>query len=491
MKNLYLTTAIALISSPALADITPEELWQSWQDTVASFGMTLSAGQKVREGNVLVLQDVTADFDFGFITMEQIIKTMRLEALPNGSVSVSYDSDYTGSTHFSIAGGFTNDITFTGQFERSQGLVIGTVEDYTYNFSIGLMHQVGKANMLIDDRANTRMSVVTDMNDISGQMHMVQASAGLNLTYTFSMGEFSNTQNALSPGGNGREEMKQVQRMRSPGFSGEVEAFIPQVDAPSDLRIKAVLALRSSSMSQQVTSPRINMDMEIEGGPGTFTFLIDDQNYGLTIDRQDAGFSLTSSQFGPLPFSAQIESSHLAVTLPYQPSDTPQDASFALGLSGVTVSDSIWALFDPQNTLSRAPADFAIDASASIGLLLDWTNIEAAKAWQGPPATLHQVTLQDFLVGFENARVTGQGAVDFSNEGSEPMPNAGALNFTLEGVPALLEKLGGLPMVDAQIIAGAQGMLGMFTSAGAGDTLTSTIEFGEGGAVTVNGQRVN
>ncbi|MBL1436755.1 MAG: DUF2125 domain-containing protein [Rhodobacteraceae bacterium] len=490
MKNLYLTTALALIASPTLADITPEELWQSWLE-IGEMGMTLSTGQQERQGNVLVLQDVKYELDFALFNFAQTFAEMRLEALPDGSVSVTYDSNFTGSVSFSIAGGYSQSTTFIGQIENGSGLAVGSADDYIYEFSIGLMHQTSTGNMgVTGDDVNTSMTSIMDIKDMTGQMHITRDIAGLNLTYTVNMGELSNIQNALTTPAHGQAEIKQVLRMQTLGLTGEVVAFIPYSGALEGLSVSAVTGVQSSSISQKITSARVNMDMEIEQGPGTFTFLFDDQNFGLTINRQNASFTVASSQFGPQPYSAQIANSHFALTLPHHPSDTPQNASIALSFGGVTVSDSIWAFADPENTLSRTPADFEIAADFNATLLLDWANIEAVKAWEGMPAILHNITLESFLVGFENARIEGEGTVDFSTETDVPEPNGGTLSFTLTGIPALLEKLGGLPLVGPATIAQANGMLGMFTSAGEGGALVSEVEFGEGGFISVNGLQV-
>ena len=43
----------------AWADVTPEEVWQNWQDTSAAMGQTVVAGSVAREGDTLKIGAVT------------------------------------------------------------------------------------------------------------------------------------------------------------------------------------------------------------------------------------------------------------------------------------------------------------------------------------------------------------------------------------------------------------------------------------------------
>jgi hypothetical protein len=454
-------------------------------------------GQQERQGNVLVLRDVKTSFELGFFSFSQTFDSMQLEAMPDGTVSVSYAPDMTMDFAITPPNGPAMQGSFPGTMASAHGVATGTADDYVFDFTAGELHQTGQfsAGTPGIDAGETTFDSL--MKDLTSQIHVVNTDAGLNLDYTFAVGDVTNSQTTLVPGANGQSDSKQSQHSHSNGYTGNVALFLPPRGQssggsliPEGLTLDARIEVAHSTSEQHMKSPALNMDLATDEGASTLSLKIDGQNIALGADSQDGTITVASSKFGPQPYSVTIADAGIALSLPYRPGDTPQDADFALNFNGITANDAVWALFDPENTLSRAPADFAIATSFNAQLLLDWTNTEAVKAWQGPPAILHRITLQDFLVGFENARVTGAGAVDFSTAAPVPMPNGGTLDFTFEGIPALLDKLGGLPLVDPGLIAGAQGMLGVFTSAGEGDTLTSEITFGEGGTVTVNGQRM-
>jgi len=498
MKKLYLTTAISLLVSPALAQITPEELWESWQNTTAQVGASLAAGTMERQGNVLVLRDVKTSVDLGYFSFEQSISNMRLEALENGSVSVSYDSDFSGNGRLSLPGTPSPTIALTGNFETTQGVVTGTADDYVYTFSIGSMRMSGVNTFDGEGFAGTSNTTENETTDLQGLIRFTSTDAGMNMSYAFTIAAVESSQNATTQTASNEPLMKQSQQATIEGYEGEISIFIPakMVGAengsliPEGLTLDARVGIQNFDFTQKTTSPNFNMNMEMEQGPGEFAFSIDEKTIDLSSDFQNLRIMVSIPQLGPQSYSTEISEVAFALSLPFRPSETRQDVSYALRLGGISANDAIWALADPENTLSRAPADFAIDVRSEVTLRLDWTNIEAVKAWEGVPAFMHSIKLQEFFVAFENARIEGEGMVGISNFTPVPTPNSGALSFTLTGIPALLEKLGGLPLVDPGLIAGAQGLLGVFTKAGEGDTLISQFEFDEGGQVSINGQQV-
>ncbi len=498
MKHLYLTTALALVASPTLADITPEELWQSWQETNSHFGMGLSAASQTREGAVLVLQDVASTINFGFFEVEQVFAQMRLEALNDGSVSVSYNTSMTATLSIDLPDTPSPNVTMTGQFEGTEGIVTGTANDYIYDFIIARTQIDGTVTMGEESGVQSTSSSSAISTGLNGRIHYASSEAGINVAYTFSLESVNNAQDTSNTIGGEAGNFKQSQRTVAEGYSGEVSFFSPTANPdtisgsllPEGFTLNADLSIEHVNVRQKTASPYFNSDVEVDQQNADISVTVDGQNIGFSTRGQETYISVALPELGPQPYRTDFANASFALSLPYRPSDTPQNAQFALSLGGVRVSENIWALADPENTLSRAPADFAISTQLSTTLLLDWTNIEAVKAWEGAPALLHKAVLESFAVGFENAKLEGEGAVDFSNETDVPMPNGGALSFTLTGIPALLEKLSGLPLVNPAIIAQANGMLGIFTSAGEGGTLVSEVEFGEDGAITVNGQRV-
>ncbi len=503
MKHLYLTTALALIASPALADITPEELWQSWQGFAADFGGTLTAASQAREGDTLVLHNVTIGLNFGFFNIEDTFANMRMTAQSDGTVAVDSTTTYTLTMDISPDASPTAAVHMegSGSYEGATGVVSGTVDDYIYEtttarFTSSTNTTTGAQDLPGASHASQSMT----MKDVTTRLHVVTTPESYAVDSTFTLGQLESTQKTEFAGPESETPGTQTVQTTANGYSGSAKATLPRhADwggqssvLPEGLTVDAQLGLESSSMTQTIDSAFTKMNMSAEEGASGMGFTIDGQTVALSASSTGGGtITINAPQMGPAPYSVSIDNADFALSLPYRPSDTPQDAGFRLALEGVTANDTVWAMADPAGSLSHAPADFTLDMRASIGLLLDWTTPDAVKAVQGPPAVLHSIELRDFLIALENAELSGLGEVSFSPQGPVPMPNGGQLNFSLQGVNALLDKLGSLPLLDPALTDGAKGMLGVFTtSTGGPDSLTSQIEFTDGGHVVINGQQV-
>ena len=85
------TTAIlALISAnAALADVTPEEVWQNWQDLYSASGATVTTGSVARDGDALVITDLKSSTDGVTGKAEIALAEMRLLDAGDGTVTVT------------------------------------------------------------------------------------------------------------------------------------------------------------------------------------------------------------------------------------------------------------------------------------------------------------------------------------------------------------------------------------------------------------------
>ena len=61
IRTLAGTSALVLFmgSSTLLADVTPEEVWQGWQDAIAAGNTKVSAESATRDGDVLEVTNIT------------------------------------------------------------------------------------------------------------------------------------------------------------------------------------------------------------------------------------------------------------------------------------------------------------------------------------------------------------------------------------------------------------------------------------------------
>ena len=66
--NLRLTSsalALAAMTAPAFADVTSEQVWQSWVDYYSSAGYQIKEGKREQAGDTLTITDVTVSTEDG------------------------------------------------------------------------------------------------------------------------------------------------------------------------------------------------------------------------------------------------------------------------------------------------------------------------------------------------------------------------------------------------------------------------------------------
>ena len=102
--NLRLTSsaiALAAMTAPAFADVTSEQVWQSWVDYYSSAGYQIKEGKREQAGDTLTITDVTVSTEDGdpattgqmTLTVPQITMTET----GDGKVRTVYADQMTGS----------------------------------------------------------------------------------------------------------------------------------------------------------------------------------------------------------------------------------------------------------------------------------------------------------------------------------------------------------------------------------------------------------
>jgi hypothetical protein len=218
-------------------------------------------------------------------------------------------------------------------------------------------------------------------------------------------------------------------------------------------------------------------------------------SYGASASDQK--ISLEGGEL-PFPVEAAMEESSFHLTIPTSKSEEDRDVSLGLNLGGFTMSDMLWDIFDAGKTLPRDPATIAFDLNGKVKMLVDLMNPEemaAADRGEIMPVEPKSLTLNRLLIDAIGARVTGEGAFTFDNTDlvtfdGMPRPE-GALNVTVDGANAVIDKLIQMGLLQEQDAMGARMMMSMFAvPAGGEDQLKSTIEINEQGHVLANGQRI-
>lgn len=472
------TAVLALVAAnAALADVTPEEVWQNWQDFYASSGSTITTGSAERDGDTLVVTDFKASVETDGATSDTMIAEIRLRDTGDGSVEVtmSDEASFTSSSP-AVDGGKAMGATGSVKMPGLVGIVSGTGDDMAYEFtapSVDIAVEpsedgvpVGKVGFLLSDTVSTyQVSGPAEAKQLDGTFEA--ATAAINLEVK------DDTTNLVGS-------------LNAADLSGEMTGDLTGVE---EEEIADALAM-GFAFESGLSYGALNYEFDItdDTGPsrlvggsegGAFQVAMDAARIMLTGGGKKVAATFSGSQ---LPFpevKLSYAESGFNLTMPIGKSDTPQDFSFLTKLVDLQVSEEVWGMFDPTGALPHDAATVVIDAS---GKALVKSDLMATPEGTPPDAELHALTLNELTARIAGAELTGKGALTFDNtdlttyEGV-PAPT-GTVDLKLVGGNTLLDKLVAMGLVAEEQAMGARMMIAMFANPGAGaDELTSTLEF--------------
>ncbi|NOR64164.1 MAG: hypothetical protein GQ535_16965 [Rhodobacteraceae bacterium] len=499
----YLATALTLIASPTLADITPAQLLESWHTAFNRVQIDLTIGSQALDGEVLVLHDVQLTKRNPQSPSPPLMDWVRLSPLSDGTVSIALSSVENAGATMAHPTDPDTKITTRSRYEGLEIIATGSPEKVTYNLT---------ADRLSFDQQSSMGPFVSDM--------MVAVS---NLSLRYSQWEGAN--------GNFRAEGH---------FAAETVAIEWQksqdpISDPNDRLViqRGEINLTEPSMPFEMTAPpayftnldgplqgfpeglKMNMQLlgkqavlHINGGNADPGFTVDvgtsDSNIALDIGETTLRYLFDFSQIAVAsnnpalsdqPLTLGIEKLLLDLSMPFRKTGSAAPFALATHLENVEISPTVWDMVDPASVMARTPASLDLQITGEATLLVDLFDPEQTNTLTGPPFHVHALSLGRLDMRLENAALSGQGGVVLDNtiiDEATGMPEAtGSINFAITGALALLDRVGRLPNMDPMMALGAKGALGMFAApTSEADSFTSRIEFTNGGHISINGQQV-
>jgi len=494
------TIGFFISGSAAMADVTPQQVWEDWQAYFSGFGYEVEAVTE-QSGDTLSVRDLSMNMPMPEAegNLEIVIPELGFTDNGDGTVSITMPE----TLPIRVMAADDEGQAFESVIEyRSSGfemLVSGDADRMTYTYSAtsstleltevtadGEPVEFGTASMTMSDMAGTSVMSSGDLRE---------------LTQEFTSGEVLYALDVTDPETGGR--MTAQGSYDSLGYAGTGTL-------PDSMNSTDMAAMLDAGFSMDGT-------FEVGAGSGTMSF---DENgdtfktvstsgggdFGVSMDAGKLSYSGATTDIemtvetNQLPFPVQFASQKLGfeMTTPVSKGDEPQDFAGSFTLSEFTMSEAIWAMFDPAQQLPRDPATVDIDLTGKARLLFDLLDPEQAEALEDmeeAPAELNALTLNRLTVRLAGAELTGEGDFTFDNSDLEsfdglPAP-LGALDLQLVGGNGLLDKLVAMGLIPQDQASGVRMMMGLFARPGDGeDTLVSRIEVNEEGHVLANGQRL-
>lgn len=491
-----------LLSSAALADLTPAQVWGDWRQYMENMGYDISASED-ESGDTLTVSDLTMNMpmpeDGGAVSMS--MGTVEFVANDDGSVQINMPATLPLTIS---ATGTATDPSFTMNIDYTQTdhtmMVSGSPDDMTYAYDAGTIGL--KLNeLIVDDKSygeeNAKIDVVaTDFTSRTtmtiGDMRSYEQTGQIGgVTYDLFV---------HNPEETGQLAVKGSMSDLSLEGSGMIPLEI--VDAADMAAMIAAGFDMSGTISFGAGDTGINFQDDVEGNFATAT---SSQGGELSVAMGPDGLAYAGSQKDtkmnikvadlPFPIDLSMARSGFKLEAPVVKSDEPQDFAFGITLGDFVMSDMIWGIFDPNGQLPRDPATVELDLSGQATLLVDYLDPDAATQLAGPPGEVNALTVNSLVVDAAGARLEGQGDVAFDNTDQTTFPGmpkpVGTVDLSLAGGNGLMDKLVAMGLLPQDQAMGARMMMGLFAVPGSEpDTLNSKIEFTEDGQVLANGQRV-
>lgn len=491
-RALTCSSAIALVflATGASADVTPQEVWASWQAMATAAGQELTVGNTADNGSTVEATDVVVAYkdDLGgsaSVTFDKLTFTDN----GDGTVTVAMPESYPIAMAFPDKGEGPGSMKLTVSQPGAKIVAAGSATETSYDIS------APSTTVKLDevtDETGTKLDTQAElaMTELAGKYAVTQAGDATSLDSSFSAKSM-----VLKISGQGSDG----------SGAGTVDVSFADVTGATkgnflsaELMANMAAALNSGfTMDSALNFGAMTMNLDVTDATGPTKMAANATGGGFVLamnkDRLNYGTSLNGAKFtisgAQIPFP-QVEvafaESGFNLAMPVSKSDAPQDFSFLTKVVDFTVSEDVWGLFDPAGSLSREPATVIVDLKGKGFWKQDIMDPALQMKGAQPPGELHSLDLTQVLAKAAGAEVSATGGLTFDNTdlqtfGGVPRPD-GKITVNIKGVNQLVDNLIALGILTEDDAMGFRMGLGMFARPGAGpDELVSEVEFKDGG----------
>ena len=529
--------ALVAIAAPASAELTAQGVREEYFDLAERLGATVEVGSEDATEEAVTLEDVViaveSDDPAGG-AVRYAIPTMTFQAQDDGSVAVTIAPeiaiDATGTdpetgaetafeallrtegyeTVISEAGGPP---VAEGEPEPEPGAASEAARRYDFEADRVVLDVVEAGP--VDEPFEGDFELV--MTDYTGSFISTPLPEATRYTGSTTIGEA--TVEATSPAaasggdageaaGTGRGDVSVTMESvtLTGGFTVPDAAFAEtQPEDPSalfdaGLAMEVALGFGPTDFSVDATGGEggeENFSAQGEVGTAALSFSVDDES--LTYDLTTEGTRVVIEGGGlPVPRAeVALGSTEGSFRIPTVATEGAEPFALRAMLSDLTLSEQIWAQFDPEGRLPRDPVSYSLAAEGQMRLLASLFD-EAAQAEieesDGEPFEIRQADL-DLRVEGLGASVDADGSFTFDNDDLatfEGMPApTGEATIEASGIDGLLDTLTDMGLVPSDQLMPARMVLGLFArSDGEGGYTSEVVVDGATGEITVNDQRL-
>ncbi len=480
---------IALLcgTSALQADVTATEVWQSLAGYYRGIGQTVTTDGEAMAGDTLIVSGAKIAGSGSDARVELDVPEMRFRETGDGRVEVTAATRITGSLRGPGDAGMGARTRFEIAQTDLRVMVSGSAEDMTYDFAIPDLTARTVDVEVAGQPVQPRVSVT--LTGGSGTARMAGATTRvIDSNARFETLGFDLAAPAADAGGDVSA------RGTLSGVDVQSGLQVPEGIDLNDMESALAAGYRLQSRLR-FASGNVNADVRDDSGTTNVQAGLADGQLKMSTSKDGiayemgAGPSRAVVQVPTLPVPAEVglDDTLLGFSMPVDPGGAAQPFTTVLRVGGLTLSDGIWAMFDPAATLPHDPMAFALDLSGTMRLVRSFFDEGVAGQVGKVPAEVETVSLNELKLAAVGAQVAGQGSARIVNGGAQPVP-VGSVDLELRGLNALSDRLVAMNLVPQDQAMGIRMMLAMFTVPTGEDSASSRIESDAEGNVRVNGQ---
>ena len=494
----------ALTAAPALADITADDIWTSYQAVAQSIGGELTA-TATRDGNNVEFSNTKLHLAFpgGEGALDILYPTLSYTERGDGTVSMDMEGAQTYK--FVVSGPNQKQASAEAliNYDNSELIASGNPDDITFAYAMdGFTFEAN--NFDFGDMRNGEGGEFAISGSGSAMKGTSQLALGdlITLIGNSNFGSIDYTVLATDPNGSTSTTTGTYE-----GMTGQSKVTLP-TGGMSVMNLAAALHQGlsfnySGTTSSNDTKTVVVVDgnevssQAMTAGAATSTVSASADSVQLTTEATDIDVGIAINEGMAVAMDGTFDRMSGDFRVPVSMSKEPQDFTLAFGLEGIKLGEGLWGMFDPAAILPRDAATLVMNLTGKTTLLQDLLNFEEMMQLSNDdvPAQLNELTINELHISAAGASVSATGDFAFNNDDlvsfdGMPAPS-GSAELQVSGANGLIDKLIEMGLVAESDAMGARMMMGMFAVPGEGDdSLKSNLEITKDGKILANGQRI-
>ena len=489
-----------LSGTAAHADVTAQQVWDSWNDQMSIYGDGFTTGGETVSGNTLTVSDVKIMMTDEDASVTADIGDINLTENEDGTVNITIPDSYPLTLDITPQFGDPSSINVIVSHTGMILTVSGDPEAMT--FAVAADRYALTVDSIEGEAA--KEVALTDatlaMTDISGQYSIIEDEL-TNISYKLDLGALDVDVLLTEIAGDNRikgnfdiSDIGMFANIALP-LDFDIDADHPPFD--EGLAVNGGYSFGNLSYIFDINADgeAASGSASVESGELGVSFDYDEMIY--TSSNNEININLLIPTELPFPIEAAMKGYGFDFRVPLSQSvDGPRDAHMGFDFTDLVVSNGIWNLLDPGEILPRDPLTIAFELDAQVTPFFDLLDPAQQESLRRTdvPGELNALQLSALTVRGLGAAITGNGAFTFDNTDLQsfdgfPRPE-GKVDFAINGVNGLVDKLIDMGLIPADQALVPRMMMGMFATPVGDDMLTSTIEVNSEGHVLANGQRL-